>query len=116
MITIGILLLLVVCALAAPIISSGAPLTIAPGQRLLSPRVGHLFGTDHLGRDVFGLVVYGSRTSLLVGMLVMALSIGIAAILGLLAGFSQRVDTVLMRVVDGLMAFPGIVLATAAAG
>ncbi|MBV9491977.1 MAG: ABC transporter permease [Verrucomicrobia bacterium] len=110
------LLLLVVVSLAAPLLTTGDPLGIDPAHRFLSPRTEHLFGTDHLGRDVFALVLYGGRTSLVVGSLVTAASMTIAILFGLASGFYRRLDAVLMRIVDGLMAFPGIVLATAAAG
>src|SRR5690606_36072570 len=65
---------------------------------------------------MFAIVLHGARTSLLVGLLVTVFSMAVAILLGLLSGFYRRVDMVLMRLVDGLMAFPGIVLATAAAG
>jgi peptide/nickel transport system permease protein len=115
--SIGILAILTLCALAAPLLSNNAPLTIDPAHRLRAPGVeGHLFGTDFLGRDVFAIVLFGGRTTLLVGLLVTAISMSIAAVLGLLSGFYPKVDAVLMRVVDGFMSFPSIVLATAAAG
>ena len=92
------------------------PLAISPGIRFRPPSAQHLFGTDHLGRDIFAIVLYGGRTSLLVGALVTAIAMGLAIVLGLVAGFYRRVDAVLMRIVDGVMAFPSIVLATAATG
>lgn len=116
MLAIAILGLIILGALAAPLLTSENPLTINPAQRLRSPREGHIFGTDYLGRDVFAIVLYGAQTSLLAGLIITALSITIATVLGLLAGFYHRVDAILMRIVDGLMSFPGIVLATAAAG
>ena len=88
----------------------------APVIRFRPPSAQHLFGTDHLGRDIFAIVLYGGRTSLIVGALVTAIAMGAAIVLGLVAGFYRRVDAVLMRIVDGVMAFPGIVLATAATG
>jgi peptide/nickel transport system permease protein len=107
---------LVMLAIAAPLLTGDAPLNIDPANRLIGPDAERIFGTDHLGRDMFALVLFGARTSLLVGTLVTAVAMATATVLGLLAGFYQRVDAVLMRLVDGLMAFPGIVLATAAAG
>jgi peptide/nickel transport system permease protein len=107
---------LIVAVIAAPFLSNASPLRIDPGHRLLSPRAGHLMGTDHLGRDMLAIVLYGGRTSLTVGVLVTTIAMAVAIALGLLSGFYRRVDAVLMRIVDGLMAFPGIVLATAAAG
>ena len=111
-----ILALLVALALAAPYLTNAQPLRISPGIRLKPPRSQNWFGTDHLGRDMFALVLFGGRTSLMVGFLVTAISMSVAIVLGLAAGFYRRVDMVLMRLVDGLMAFPSIVLATAAAG
>ncbi|HEX2910997.1 MAG TPA: ABC transporter permease [Chloroflexia bacterium] len=116
LVSIGILVLITFGAIAAPLLTSYDPLLINPGQRLRSPRAEHLFGTDYLGRDVFAIVLYGARTSLLAGLLITVLSMTIATILGLLSGLYHKVDVILMRVVDGLMSFPGIVLATAAAG
>ena len=116
--TIAILLLVAIVAAvcAAPWLAHVSPLRIDPAHRLLSPRVGRWMGTDHLGRDMFAIVLFGGRTSLIVGGAVTAIAMGTAILLGLLSGFYRGVDAVLMRVVDGLMAFPGIVLATAAAG
>ena len=111
-----VLVALVGLAVAAPYLTNAQPLRISPGIRLKPPRQQNLFGTDHLGRDMFALVLFGGRTSLLVGLLVTSISMSIAIVLGLAAGFYRRVDLVLMRLVDGLMAFPSIVLATAAAG
>ena len=107
---------LIAAVVAAPLLVHSSPLKIDPVHRLLSPRAGHLMGTDHLGRDMFAIVLYGGRTSLIVGVFVTAIAMTAAITLGLLSGFYRRVDAVLMRIVDGLMAFPGIVLATAAAG
>lgn len=110
------LALLVFAAVFAPVITHYNPLAISPGIRFRPPSAQHLFGTDHLGRDIFAIVLYGGRTSLLVGALVTAIAMGLAIVLGLVAGFYRRVDAVLMRIVDGVMAFPSIVLATAATG
>lgn len=112
----SVVAVLVALALAAPYLTNDKPLRISPGIRLKPPRSQNWFGTDHLGRDMFALVLFGGRTSLMVGFLVTSISMSIAIVLGLTAGFYRRVDMVLMRLVDGLMAFPSIVLATAAAG
>lgn len=111
-----LLALIVAAVLAAPWLAHVSPLRIDPGHRLLSPRSGRWMGTDHLGRDMFAIVLYGGRTSLLVGGAVTVVAMGAGVLLGLLSGFYRAVDAVLMRLVDGVMAFPGIVLATAAAG
>jgi peptide/nickel transport system permease protein len=112
----GLVVILVGASVLAPLITHYNPLAINPGYRFRPPGYQHLLGTDHLGRDIFAIVLYGGRTSLLVGALVTLIAMGVAVFLGLIAGFYRRVDAVLMRVVDGLMAFPGIVLATAATG
>lgn len=104
--------LLLVISLA-PLLSRYDPLTIDPGQRLQPPSSEHWLGTDDLGRDVFSRVVYGGRISLLVSASVAALSICLGALLGLLSGYYRRLDGPLMRVMDGIMAFPGLLLAIA---
>ena len=84
-----------------------------PGSRLRPPGAEHYLGTDEFGRDVYSLVVHGSRVSLLVGVTTMLLtSLGGVAV-GLVAGFNRRLETVVMRVMDGMMAFPAILLAIA---
>jgi peptide/nickel transport system permease protein len=116
MVSLGALLLLAGLAILAPLIAPGNPLKVNPRVRFTPPGAEFFFGTDNLGRDMFAIVLHGARTSLLVGLVVTAASMALAILLGLLSGFYRRVDMVLMRFVDGLMAFPGIVLATAAAG
>lgn len=109
-------LLLVVLALAAvtaPLWVPHSPTVITPAQRLESPSWEHWFGTDHFGRDIFSRVVYGARISLLVGLAVAALSTVLGVLTGLVAGYYPRIDNVLMRIVDGVMAFPAILLAIA---
>ncbi|HSB71247.1 MAG TPA: ABC transporter permease [Candidatus Methylomirabilis sp.] len=100
-------------ALLAPLLTRHNPLDLDIAARLRPPSRLNLFGTDGFGRDVFSRVVYGARLSILVG----AMSVSVAAIgggiVGLLAGFYPKLDGVLMRVMDGIMAFPNIVLAIA---
>ncbi len=81
--------------------------------RLRAPSAMHWFGTDDLGRDVFARVVYGARLSLLVGVAVVAFSFVIGMTGGLSAGYFRGLDNVIMRIMDGLMAFPAIILAIA---
>jgi peptide/nickel transport system permease protein len=109
----AIFLLLLGTALLAPWISTHVPTRLNPANRLKPPSAQHLLGTDEFGRDVYSLVVYGSRVSLLVGGVTMLItSVGGIAI-GLVAGYYRRLDLVVMRVMDGLMAFPAILLAIA---
>ena len=108
----GVIAAMVLIALAAPLFA-GNPLAMNPMHRLTPPSAQHWFGTDNLGRDVFARTVYGARVSLLIGILVAAGAIGGGLAIGLLAGFSRRVDRVVMRLMDGLMAIPAILLAIA---
>lgn len=108
-----LVLVLTLIALAAPLLTSHDPLLLNPLQRAKPPSSEHLMGTDGLGGDVWSRVVFGSRLSLSVGAAVTLVSGFVGILVGLLAGFYRRVDNVLMRVMDGLMAFPGILLAIA---
>ena len=108
-----ILLVFVMAALLADVLSTHNPMRLVPADRLKPPGGGHYLGTDEFGRDVWSLVLHGSRVSLLVGVTTMLLtSIG-GIVVGLAAGYSRRLDPVIMRVMDGLMAFPAILLAIA---
>jgi peptide/nickel transport system permease protein len=100
-------------ALLAPFLGTTDPLAIAPGERLRGITSAHKLGTDAFGRDVYSRVLYGARISLIVGMAVALASITIGLTIGLLAGYFRGLDSVIMRVMDGLMAIPGILLAIA---
>ncbi len=108
-----VLIVAVLCALFAPALTHYDPLKLNILDRLSPPSSAHLLGTDDFGRDVYSLVLYGGRASLLVGGLVMILTSVIGVMFGVVAGFSRVLDNVLMRIMDGLMAFPAIVLAIA---
>jgi peptide/nickel transport system permease protein len=114
-VTIGalLLLLILIMAIAAPLLTPLDPQAVAPEQRLAPPNGAHLAGTDNFGRDLFSRTVYGARVSLLVGVLVAVLATLVGTILGLIAGYYPRIDRVLMRLMDSLMAFPAVVLAVA---
>ncbi len=107
------LALIVLVGLFAPVWWTGNPLEIKPVERLLPPSTDRWFGSDHLGRDVYSRTVYGSRISLEVGTAVSLASLVIGTALGLVIGFSRRLDAIMMRVIDGLMAIPAILLAFA---
>ena len=108
--TICVALVLLLGALA-PLVATHGPNEMTPVERLQSPSRTHLFGTDHLGRDVFSRIVFGARTSIGVGLSVVLLAGLSGAALGILSGYYRTLDSVLMRLMDGFMAFPGILLA-----
>lgn len=110
----GVLILTVIAAMAllAPLIA-GDPVAMKPANRLKPPSEAFWFGTDQLGRDVWARTVFGARISLEVGVTVAAISMAIGLVIGLLAGFIRTVETVVMRLMDGLMAIPAILLAIA---
>lgn len=104
---------MVLAAVAAPLIAPIDPLYLDPLRRLRPPSDANWFGTDQFGRDIFSRVVYGARVSLIVGVAVAALSIAIGLIIGLVSGYVRWMDAVVMRIMDGLMAIPGVLLAIA---
>ena len=108
----AILALFVVLALIAPWIAND-PLSFDPLNRLKRPSVEFWFGTDQFGRDVYSRVVYGTRISLIVGVSVAFIATAIGLVVGVLCGYYRRVDDTVMRIMDGLMAIPAILLAIA---
>lgn len=108
--------LVLVTALAADILAPADPNALAIQNRLKAPSAAHLLGTDEFGRDILSRVMHGARTSLVIGGAVVILAVGFGSLLGLITGFFSRVDAVLSRILEGLMSFPGIVLAIAMAG
>jgi peptide/nickel transport system permease protein len=107
-----VVLVVVAAGLAAPLLA-GDPQRIDVAARLTAPSRVHWLGTDDVGRDVWSRVVYGARLSLVIGAAVVALSFALGLGCGLVAGYYRRLDNVVMRVMDGLMAFPAIILAIA---
>ncbi len=107
----GVFVVIVFCALFAPQIAPYEPNAINFADKLEAPSPQHLMGTDSLGRDIFSRVVYGARTSLVIGVTVLLLSMALGVPIGLLSGyFGGRVDTVLMRISDIFLAFPPLLL------
>jgi peptide/nickel transport system permease protein len=106
-------LLLIAMALLAPYLATVDPTALAPARRTRAPSPEYWFGTDMLGRDIYSRVVYGARVSLLVGFSVALLSSLIGLAIGLVSGFVRWADGVIMRVMDGLMSIPPILLAVA---
>ncbi len=104
-------LIIVLVAVFSPQIATHDPARISMRQALQSPSAAHFCGTDEFGRDVFSRIVFGARISLSISISVL-LIIGIAGtFLGLLAGYYNLADTIIMRIMDGLMAFPTVILA-----
>jgi peptide/nickel transport system permease protein len=104
-------------ALLAPLLAPYPPLGIDLTGELEGPRQGHLLGQDKLGRDILSQIIYGSRVSLLVGIVVVGVSLVIGVTVGSAAGYFGGVfDVILMRIVDILLSFPGILLAIALTG
>ncbi len=108
-----VLVLIVAGAVFAPVWWTGDPLQMRPIQRLRPPSAGAWFGTDHFGRDIYTRTIYGARVSLTVGVAVSLISLVLGTTLGLVIGFSRRLDSVMMRVMDGVMAIPAVLLALA---
>ena len=107
------LLVMLVAALGAPWFGTIDPEELNPIDRLRGPSLTYWFGTDMLGRDLYSRTVYGSRISLMVGLCVAVLSLTVGLAIGLFSGYLRHVDTVVMRIMDGLMAIPAILLAIA---
>jgi peptide/nickel transport system permease protein len=103
---------MLLAALAAPWIA-GDPYSMKPVERFKPPSNTLWFGTDNLGRDVYARTIYGARVSLAVGLSVALVAVSIGLVIGLLAGFFRLVEVLIMRLMDGLMAIPAILLAIA---
>ena len=114
-IVIGAILLglMALMAVFAPYLGTVDPQALSPIQRLRWPSAQHWFGTDMLGRDVYSRTIYGARISLTVGISVALLSTALGLAIGLVTGFSRWVDAVVMRIMDGLMSIPSVLIAIA---
>ncbi|GIO23444.1 ABC transporter permease [Oceanobacillus sp. J11TS1] len=108
-----ILLIAMIITVTAPFITAHDPLQAEPLERLQAPSAEHLFGTDNLGRDLFSRVIYGIQESMIVGFSVTFVTALLGIIIGLYSAYYSGLDHVLMRINDGLMAFPSILLAIA---
>jgi peptide/nickel transport system permease protein len=116
---VGFCILLLICLTAAfaPLIAPYDPVQIKLSMKLKPPSLEHLMGTDHFGRDVFSRMLYGGRTSLTVGLLVVSFAFVLGVPLGLASGyFGGKVDNLLMRLVDAFLTFPPLLLAVALVG
>ncbi len=109
----AVLLAMIAIAIAAPLLGTVDPQAISPVKRLRDPWGEYWFGTDMLGRDVYSRVLYGARVSITVGLAVAILSTLVGLAIGLVTGFIRWVDAIVMRVMDGLMSIPSVLLAIA---
>jgi peptide/nickel transport system permease protein len=108
-----LLTIMVLLALAAPWITASSPVDMDILNRLKTPSAAHPFGTDAMGRDVFARTLWGGRVSLMVGISVAVTATVIGVLVGMVAGFLRAADALVMRIMDGMMAIPGILLAIA---
>ena len=108
-----IILLMVLIAISAPVLFTEDPNAVEPRNRFVGPSTDNWFGTDVVGRDVYSRTIYGSRVSLIVAAAVASITTLLAVTIGLLVGYYRWVDMAVMRVMDGLMSIPAILLAIA---
>lgn len=113
LLSIFVLIVVAFCAIAAPWIAPYSPTRMDVMHRLAPPSAAHWFGSDDFGRDVLSRCMYGARLSLSVAFMVVVVSVSCGTVLGLISGYVRRLDGLLMRVTDALMAFPDILLAIA---
>lgn len=106
-----VLMLIIMLAVFAPLLSPWSPTAIRVAQRLKPPSLQHWFGTDEFGRDILARIMFGARASLGIGLAVVAVSMACGTLLGLLAGYFRALDAIIMRLVDAMMALPDILLA-----
>lgn len=111
-----IIAVMVFMAVFASVLSPYDPIRISLPDRLKPPSAIHLFGTDELGRDILSRIMHGARISLRIGMLVVLIAGGLGALTGAISGYvGQRLDNLIMRVMDVILSFPPLVLALALA-
>lgn len=108
-----ILCVVILAALSAPLLGTTDPVAIDPGSRLRGISPEHWLGTDAYGRDTYSRVVYGARVSLIVGAGATIMCIFLGLLIGVVAGYFRAADAIIMRVMDGVMAIPSILLAIA---
>ena len=107
-----VIVILIIVAILAPFLAPYDPYWMDPDQQLSQPNREHLLGTDNLGRDTLSRIIYGSRVSLMVGIIAVGIAASIGMTLGLIAGYSGGITfVVIMRIMDAMMSFPMILLA-----
>src|SRR5271169_953944 len=109
----SLLLVMILIAVFAPYLGTVDPTALAPAKRTREPSAQFWFGSDMLGRDVYSRVIYGARVSLIVGFAVATIASIMGTFVGLVSGFVRGLDALIMRVMDGLMSIPPILLAIA---
>jgi peptide/nickel transport system permease protein len=109
----ALLILMLLMAVLAPYLGTTDPTVLAPSRRTRAPSAAYWFGTDMLGRDIYSRVVYGARVSLVVGFSVAFIASVAGLAVGLVSGMVRIADGIIMRVVDGMMSIPPILLAVA---
>ena|SRR5690625_4357920 len=109
-----LILFFIVASLIGPFFTPYAPDTQDLPNKLASPSLDHWFGTDHLGRDIFSRIIHGMKLTLYIGFSSVVLGATVGVLLGIISGYyGKQIDTIIMRVMDVLLAFPGILLALA---
>ncbi|PZP92776.1 MAG: peptide ABC transporter permease [Variovorax paradoxus] len=111
--SLALLLLLIAVSVFAPLLAAHDPAALTPRKRLQGMSADYWLGTDSLGRDLFARILYGGRLSILLALLVAASSVALGLVLGIVAGYFRRLDSIVMRLMDGVMAIPGLLLAIA---
>ena len=109
----SLVLLMIFIAVFAPLLTSTDPTALAPALRTRAPSARFWFGSDMLGRDIYARVLYGARVSLTVGFAVAFCSSVVGLLIGLISGFIRGADSIIMRIMDGMMSIPPILLAIA---
>ncbi|AHG65120.1 ABC transporter permease [Advenella mimigardefordensis] len=113
MIAFVLFMLIIFVAVCAPLLGTVDPVAINPTERLAKVSAAHWLGTDAFGRDTYSRALYGARVSLIVGIGATVMSLAAGLLIGVVAGYFKFADSIIMRVMDGIMAIPGILLAIA---
>jgi peptide/nickel transport system permease protein len=109
----ALLALMLAMAVLAPWLGTIDPTALSPAHRLRWPSAEYWFGSDMLGRDIYSRTIYGARVSLTVGISVALFSTGLGLFIGIVTGFYRWVDAIVMRIMDGLMSIPAVLIAIA---
>lgn len=113
LISLTLLVLITIATITATLWLPHSPTIINPDDRLLGPSSQYWFGTDDFGRDIFGRTIVAAKVSLFIGIVVALLSTILGTIVGLLSGYYRKADFIIMRIIDGMLAFPSLLLALA---